>query len=294
VSLRQLNPLALLRLKTTGTCTVTVPEWLYDRDCPGHYLRRIKSVALSVPSVVGPYTSLNCTLTLVGSSIRKSALLADGEYARQGTEDIRFADYPGGGQSIVTSSGNNDSGAFEVVLRGDERYLPFEGAGAISTWKLDLPMSYRAFDYSTIGDVILHIRYTARQGVDKTKVGQSLADVFAAVPGANFGLLFSLTHDFPVEWSTFVNSAANFSAAISRDFFPYFTQGAAVTVTGLEIYGPGLKHHAFGDAAAATADLADQAKLGFAVDIPPDVPGPTQALTRQVDTEVFLIVLYSM
>ena len=45
VSLRQLDPLALLSLRITGSCTVTVPEWLYDRDCPGHYMRRIKSVS---------------------------------------------------------------------------------------------------------------------------------------------------------------------------------------------------------------------------------------------------------
>ena len=57
VSLRQLDPLALLSLIITGTCTATVPEWLYDRDRPGLYMRRIKSVALSIPSVVGPYTS---------------------------------------------------------------------------------------------------------------------------------------------------------------------------------------------------------------------------------------------
>ena len=68
VSLRQLNPVALLTLKATGTCQVTIPEWLYDRDCPGHYMRRIKSVALSIPSVVGPYTSVNCTLSLLRSS----------------------------------------------------------------------------------------------------------------------------------------------------------------------------------------------------------------------------------
>ena len=34
VSLRQLDPLALLALKVTGSCTVTVPEWLYDLDWP--------------------------------------------------------------------------------------------------------------------------------------------------------------------------------------------------------------------------------------------------------------------
>ena len=32
----------------------------------------------------------------------------------------------------------NDSGLFEPNLR-DERYLPFEGCGAISSWCLELP-----------------------------------------------------------------------------------------------------------------------------------------------------------
>jgi len=72
VSLRQLNPVALLTLKATGSCTLTIPEWLYDLDCPGHYMRRIKGIALSIPSVVGPYTSVNCTLSLLKSSLRKA------------------------------------------------------------------------------------------------------------------------------------------------------------------------------------------------------------------------------
>ena len=88
--------------------------------------------------MTGPYTSVNCTLSLLKSSLRKSPLLSDDEYARQGSEDERFVDYFGTIQSIVTSSGNNDSGLFETNLR-DERFLPFEGAGAESTWKLDLP-----------------------------------------------------------------------------------------------------------------------------------------------------------
>src|SRR5262249_20280114 len=79
VSLRQLNPLELLRLKIEGYCDVSIPEWFYDRDCPGHYLRRIKSIAVSIPCVVGPYTSVHCTLTLQKSSIRVNALLLNGK-----------------------------------------------------------------------------------------------------------------------------------------------------------------------------------------------------------------------
>ena len=84
VSLRQLDPMALLTLKATGRCQVTIPEWLYDRDCPGHYMRRIKSVALTIPSVVGPYTSLNCTLTPVEQQYPQIAFLVGGAYPRQG------------------------------------------------------------------------------------------------------------------------------------------------------------------------------------------------------------------
>lgn len=288
-SLRQLNPLALLTLKATGTCQVTIPEWVYDRDCPGHYMRRIKSVSLSLPSVVGPYTSVNCTLSLLRSSLRKSPLPKDGEYARQ-PEDDRFVDYIGAVQSIVTSAANNDSGMFETNLR-DERFLPFEGAGAESTWKIALPANYRAFDYATISDVILHIRYTARQGVDPTKVNKALDDLFQQASQANLALLFSLRHDFPTEWSAFVNGV-DFTATIRKDYFPYLTQGKAITIAGLEMYGQDAKkHHVVGDADAATTALAEDAQ--FTLTAEPDVGGSNRVLTRDA-TQVFLVVRYSL
>jgi len=293
VSLRQLDPLALLALKATGTCEVTVPEWLFDLDGPGHYMRRIKNVSLSIPSVAGPYTSVSCTLSLLKSSLRKSPLLKDDEYLRQDSEDDRFVDYFGTVQSIVTSSGNNDSGMFETNLR-EERLLPFEGAGTESTWKLGLPKDYPAFDYATISDVILHIRYTARQGVDGTKVKTALDNLFQQVNQSGLALLFSLRHDFPTEWSAFVNdkpaSPAPFTATIRKDFFPYFTQGKTITITGLDLYdGTDVsKHHAVGDPVAATTDLGDQTKLGFTL------TAPSQVLTRTASAQVFLIIRYSM
>ena len=78
--------------------------------------------------MTGPYASVNCTLTLLKSSIRKTPIVRDGGYAREDAEDDRFSDYFGSLQSIVTSSGQNDSGLFETNLR-DERYLPFENSG---------------------------------------------------------------------------------------------------------------------------------------------------------------------
>jgi hypothetical protein len=175
ISLLQVDPLALIQLRTTGRCTLRLPEALFDMDGPGHYFRRIKSVALSVPCVVGPYASVNCTLTLLKSTIRTSQSLRDGSYVRVDVEDGRFNDYFGSLQSIVTSSAQNDSGLFETNLR-DERYLPFENSGVISEWQLQLPANPSKgepcqFDYETIADVIFQIRYTAREGGELLRKG---------------------------------------------------------------------------------------------------------------------------
>jgi hypothetical protein len=292
VSLRQLNPVALLALKATGTCQITVPEWLYDLDCPGHYMRRIKNVALSIPSVVGPYTSINCTLSLLKSSLRKSPITSEVGYARQDA-DNRFIDYIGAVQSIVTSSGQNDSGLFETNLR-DERFLPFEGAGAESTWKLDLtdPREYPAFDYATISDVILHVRYTARQCVDINKAKAALNDLFRQADQSGLALLFNLRYDFPTEWAAFVNGAANFRATIRRNYFPYFAQGKtiALTVNGCELYGenPSM-HHLVAD---PVVNVNPNNLEEFIFTIPEDTTGQI-VLTRNAQ-QVFLVIRYTL
>ena len=173
ISLLHLSPLALLQLRTSGRCTVALPEELFDIDGPEHYFRRIKTVAVSIPCVTGPYTSINCTLTMLKSSIRTKPVLTDGSYERSGTEDARFNDSFGSLQTIVTSSGQNDSGLFETNLR-DERYLPFEGAGVISEWQLTLPANPSKkepcqFDYNTISGV-------AESGYESVKLNVQKVD----------------------------------------------------------------------------------------------------------------------
>jgi hypothetical protein len=194
---------------------------------------------------------------LLRTSVRKSRNPKDGEYTRQ-AEDDRFIDYTGAMQSVVTSGGVNDSGMFETNLH-DERVLPFEGAGAVSTWKLDLPAEYPVFDYSTVRDVIVHIRYTARQGVDVIKVNAALKTAFGPEGESNLALFFSLRHDFPTEWSAFINGAADtsFTAVIRRDYFPYFVHGKEITITGFELYGRDVDAHRHaGNPVAASSSLA--------------------------------------
>ena len=57
VSLALTEPIALLALRQDGLCYITLNEQLFDFDAPGLYLRRIRSVAVSIPCVSGSYTT---------------------------------------------------------------------------------------------------------------------------------------------------------------------------------------------------------------------------------------------
>jgi len=248
VSLLQVNPLALMQLRTTGRCTIEVPETLFDMDGPGHYFRRIKSVAVSIPCVIGPYASINCTLTLLKSSIRKKTpVLHSDEYARENAEDDRFDDYSGSLQSIVASSAQNDSGMFETNLH-DERYLPFEGAGAVSTWQLKLPANpseddFCQFNYDTISNVILHMRYTAREGGDllHNKAKSYVKGLIEEAQAAGSVQLFSVRHDFPTEWEKFknhvpeTNQRLELAFNLRKEHFPYWCQKHLGNVDSIEV-----------------------------------------------------------
>jgi hypothetical protein len=295
VSLQQVNPLALLTLKATGACDVELPEWLFDLDNPGHYMRRIKNVSLSIPSVTGPYTSVSCTLSLLRSSLRKSPVLKDDEYVRQGNEDDRFVDYFGTVQSIVTSSGNNDSGLFETNLR-EERFLPFEGAGAVSAWKLELPTDFRQFDYVTISDVVLHIRYTARQGGARMrdKAVEHIGTIISEANTSGLALMFGLKQDFPSEWHRFVAGDKDLKATVKRNHFPYFTQGKDITIDAIRLFGirgnkvevntpPDLPFGSF------TNDMNDPAKGEFELSLQGGA-----LLERKKEALIFLLISYSV
>lgn len=238
VSLRQLDPVALLTLRATGTCEFAVPEELFDLiGCPGHYFRRLKSVALSIPCVVGPFAGVNATLTLQGSRIRISPALGEGDdpYATTGDGDARFSDHLGATQSVVTSSGNQDSGLFEVNLR-DERYLPFEGAGAISRWRLELPSALPQFDHNTISDVVLHLRYTARDGGAplRSAAQEHLTALVSQAATAGSVRLLSVRHEFPTEWARFTaveldgeTPEAVLTLTLREEHYPYWARAVA-------------------------------------------------------------------
>jgi hypothetical protein len=230
VSLAMLDPTALIMLRATGACHFTLPESLFDSDFPGHHFRRVKSVSLTVPCVAGPYTSLNCTLTQLANMIRVST---DSEHYDQASPK-RFRTNVGAIQSIATSSGQNDSGVFELNLR-DERYCPFEGSGAISDWRLEMPLDTNAIDPASLSDVIVHLRLTTRDGGEELKNAartqlQQLIQM----------RLLSARQDFSGHWYQFLSqpddgTPQTLTINIGTEHFRYVPSDKTVHITDLAV-----------------------------------------------------------
>jgi len=229
ISLRLNAPLSFVELRATGYCEIELPEWMFDLDYPGQYMRRIKNVTVSIPAVVGPYTGVHCRLTLLSSTtridprLRKPPVECCGEpcscecnnsccacdpppsgYAPL-PDDPRIVRAYAATEAIATSSGQNDSGLFELSFR-DERYLPFEFAGAVSRWRIELPPETNYFDFDSLSDVVLHLNYTAREGGDVLRAAAS-SDARARLPGDGLRL-FDVRRDMSDAWNELRRPAA--------------------------------------------------------------------------------------
>lgn len=229
VSLVMLDPLAMVKLRATGVCDFEIPEAIYDMDHAGHYFRRIKSVSISLPCIAGPYTSVSAKLSLVGNKYRKNTNAAATGYAEDlVNNDERFVYNIGSIQSIAASNSQNDSGMFELNFR-DERYLPFEGTGAISSWRLELPNEVRQFDYNTISDVIIHVKYTAREGGSNlkalavTSLKDRLAEIKQQLNQQGLHVAINMKHDLPNEWQLFKTNGS-IDLKIDKSRLPYMAQ----------------------------------------------------------------------
>jgi hypothetical protein len=258
VSLTLLDPLALVKLRETGCCFFNLPEEIFDLDYPGHYFRRIKSVSLTLPCVVGPYTTISCTLRLVKNSIRINTTNGDNGYPRNTDEqglpadDERFIENNVPVKAIAASSGQNDSGVFELSFR-DERYLPFEGAGAVSEWSLELfsdlasnnpdpsepdfGKPLRQFDYGTISDAIVHVKYTAREdsGTFKNGAVTHLREYFSQDDATPSLRMLNLRQEFPTQWYRFLHPTdpANgnvFELELAPNLFPFRDAGKTLKI----------------------------------------------------------------
>lgn len=166
VSLASIDPVAFLQFIRTGEATFSFGEALFDADFPGHFRRRIKTLSVSIPALVGPYQNVRATLTQTANRVVLQPDLAAvrfllGEDVPVGANTIEHN--VRANQSITVTLGQGDSGLFQVDLN-DPLLLPFEQTGAVSNWQLSMPPSSNPIDLTAVADVIFELKYTALDG----------------------------------------------------------------------------------------------------------------------------------
>ncbi|WP_265027169.1 Tc toxin subunit A-related protein [Wolbachia endosymbiont (group A) of Bombylius major] len=169
-----LSPIAINELKTQGSCKFALTEKMFDLDFPGHYCRKIKSIRITIKAEVAPYQDIHATLqqtanrVVLKPEIEAIRSLLDENNELSDNQSLRVNCNTN--QQIAISKGNQeDSGLFELNFN-DERYLPFEGTGAVSDWILELQNTEK------VSDVIIHLDYTAFNG------GKELSNKVKALP----------------------------------------------------------------------------------------------------------------
>ena len=224
----------LLQFRETGSCTIKCDENLFNLDFPAHYMRRIKSVSISIPCVAGPYTTIAALLTQTN--------------ARNEDEMGVVSSTTASASRIATSSAQNDSGMFELSFK-DERFLPFEGSPAICDWNLSLMMEplLRQFDYNTISDVILHVKYTAQHSSSKQStvelaLKKNINNLSGATAPINIDCFFSMKHHFSNAWFAYSNAFATDPTAkmeidLNSGLFPYLCQGKKIELLTFQLIG---------------------------------------------------------
>ena len=217
ISLLGLDPLALLQLKTRGECEFRLPESLFDYDYQGHYCRQIKTISLSFD--MGSGEQVMATLTQLG---HHTVMEPDPKAVKyllnpDGTPPLSIRSDWRAHQQIALSHIDDyekNNGLFELRF-DDDRYLPFEGTGAVSNWRLTLNGKKGSYNVKQLNDVVINLKFTALQG------GAAFA---TAVKGLlkpyQTAIFFDMAREFPTEWNAFISDGADLRVTMTREMFP--------------------------------------------------------------------------
>ena len=255
ISLRRLDPAAIVQLRATGACSFKLPEALFDLDFPQHYFRRIKGITVDIACLSGTRGSIFGTLTMHKSQVRTNTSVG-GSYGDAGN----YA-YERWSEEIALSGGEEASGLFTFDFR-DPRYLPCEHRGVISEWTLSLAGASSTtseqrpqFDWDAITDVALTVRYTARCG-DSAFASTARAAVTAGLESFRsfleaedqpIQLAISLKRDAPDAWKLLKQidtstSTAVVSVPFDVDRLPYVLRSLGIpsvsTARAVLMFGP--------------------------------------------------------
>ena len=225
-SLASLFPYEFTMFRESGALLFATPMELFDGSFPGHYLRLIKRVKVSIIALIPPNRGVRATLRASGIS-----RVVGGGGSFQG---ITISRNP---ELIALTSPMNTSGVFELDLQSD-MLLPFEGMGVDTNWVLDMPKAANPFDFGTIADVLFAVDYTALHSDEyRREVIQRLPRRVSA------DLSFSIRNQFPDAWYDLNNpelleeqkqTVINF--ATKRGDFPPHIDDSSINIQQLVLY----------------------------------------------------------
>ncbi|SCW87288.1 MULTISPECIES: neuraminidase-like domain-containing protein [unclassified Pseudomonas] len=161
----------LQALQDTGKLDFSLDSRFYDSDYPGHYLRQIRRVSVTLPALLGPYETVSMTLTQISSKLLikpdpgGARHLYDPQHADADTTYVRYnlRAQP----QIAVSDGLDDDGTGSRFAFDEERYASFERTGAISSWQLAIPRTLPGQQerlLASLTDIIVQVEYTALDG----------------------------------------------------------------------------------------------------------------------------------
>lgn len=185
ISLASMAPAEFQIFRETGVMDFSTLIKMFDQDFPGHYLRLIKQVRISVIALIPPVEGIHATLSTTGFSYFMSSANRNQDPAM-----IRTV------ESVALSSPQSATGLFELIPQSQDKRLPFEGIGVATSWVFEMPKPANRFDFNTIADVLIEINYTALDGgyAYRQQVIQELGTDFSA------DRPFSFRHQFADQW----------------------------------------------------------------------------------------------
>ncbi|TNF80749.1 hypothetical protein FGE05_21235 [Pseudomonas sp. ICMP22404] len=161
----------LRTLQSTGKLDFNLDSRFYDSDYPGHYLRQIRRVSVTLPALLGPYEMVSMTLTQISSKLLIKPDLGGARHLydpQHPDADTTYVRYNLRAQpQIAVSDGLDDDGTGSRFAFDEDRYASFERTGAISSWQIAIPRAVSGEQellLASLTDIIVQVEYTALDG----------------------------------------------------------------------------------------------------------------------------------
>ena len=184
-SLAQLAPIDFILFRQSGNISFTIPLPLFDQSFPGHYLRLIRRIRISIVGLIPPTPGIRATLTSSGIS----SVVVPGDTF----QTLRIARSP---ETVSYTSPVNATGTFDLDAQPD-LMNSFEGNGVDMAFRLTMPKAANPFNYGSLADVIVIYEYTALPSADYAR------QVIRRMPNRTSNAIdFSIRQDFPDAWYT--------------------------------------------------------------------------------------------